>query len=325
MVQELQSPLWQSDETQSVTVQRGDVWQLGTHRLLCGDSTNREDVARLLQGETASLIFADPPYGIGIDAWDTALPDVQGFIDLCISHLAQGGFFTLTHQMPYMVEWLHVLQGSKLRYKDHIEWIKRMATTPGAALLRSHESLFIYGYGKAHYHITKGRYSDVKVPGVFFDMVSIEGIQVYINDLRLKLNGDAHRMMKHRPTDYRGYNGTPSTSDRSPEYVNFTNVRSFLPETHHRRARKLDAHATGKPVLLVQRLLELCTPDDALIYDPFLGSGTTLISAEESSRRVYGMEMSPVYCSAIIERWQALTGKHALLIDRIRESEGNAA
>ncbi len=199
---------------ESVEVQRGDIFTLGQHRLMCGDATSELDVKRLLQGEKMHLIFADPPYGIGIDAWDTALPDVNGFIESVIANLQQGGFFAFTHQMPYMVEWLHALQSSQLKYKDHIAWIKRQASTPGAALMRSHESLFIYSKGKATYHETRGRYTDVKVQGVMFDMVSIDGIKVYINDLHAKLNGDPDRRRRTPEHSeyklnggYKGYQG----------------------------------------------------------------------------------------------------------------------
>ncbi len=102
-------------------------------------------------------------------------------------------------------------------------------------------------------------------------------------------------------------------SDRSPEFCNFTNVWSFLPESQRKHLRAADKHATGKPVLLMERLLTLTTPDNALIYDTFLGSGTTMIATENvGNRRVFGMELSAEYCSAIIHRWQEHTGQQAV-------------
>jgi DNA modification methylase len=311
-----QSNIWHNEP---ITVKRGDIWQLGKHRLLCGDSTNAQDVARLLSGEKVDLIFADPPYGIGIDTWDIAIADVPAFFTLMIDNLKHGGFFAFTHQMPYMVAWLAALESTPLRYKDHIAWVKRHASAPGAALMRSHESLFIYSNGKASYHKTSGCYTDVKLPGVMFDVIAIESVKVYINDLHAKLNGDPDRMRRTPEHSkymlnggYKGYQGVPGVSDRSPEYCNFTNVWSFVPENQRKRLQHDDKHTTGKPTLLMARLLELTTFERATVFDAFLGSGTTLISAEQTNRRCYGCELSEVYCAAIIDRWQQHTGRKAV-------------
>lgn len=299
-----------------VQVHYGDIWQLGQNRLLCGNSTNAQDVERLLQGEKYDLCFADPPYGIGIDKWDVALEDVSGFIALVIQHLKSGGFFALTHQMPFMIEWLYVLRSSRLKYRDHISWIKRVHTAAACQLVRCHENLFIYCDGIQPYRSTKGPYTDVKLPGVLFDVVSIEGIDRHIKDLQLKVKqgmGSPQTDSIKRNSVYR-YMGMQG--DRSPEFVNFSNVWSFLPE-HQRQKGNAADHATAKPLLLIQRLIELCTLDDALIYDVFLGSGTTIIASEllSGTRRVYGCEISPTYCEAIIHRWQEATAQQAKRVE----------
>lgn len=298
--------MWQGD---AFPVKRGDIWQLGNHRLMCGDSTSQDDVTRLLQGETADLVFADPPYGIGIDTWDTKIADIPAFLALCISHLKTGGFFAFTCQMPYMLAWLNGLEQSGLKYKDHIAWVKRTVNAICLPLLRSHESLFIYSYGKANYYTTKGRYEDVKLPGVLFDVVSIEAIDRHIKDLVCKIKGTSSpRSVSNK--NFKAYHYMSAPTDRSPEEANFTNVWSFLPENQGSRGGVL--HATAKPLLLIQRLIELCTPEHALVYDAFLGSGTTLIACENTNRQCYGMELSPEYCTVIIDRWQTMTGQKAV-------------
>ena len=298
--------------TETPTVQRGDLFTLGRHRLLCGDSTSHEDVARLMQGEKASLVFADPPYGMAIDTWDKPLQDIPGFILLTSQQIKQGGFFAFTQQMPHMLSWLNALEVSPLKYRDHIAWIKRHLSAITQPLPRSHENLFIYALGNATYYQTKGRYEDVKLPGVLVDVITLEGIDRYIKDLQIKARGSNPAIKDKTANHHPAYRHMPMNSDRSPEMACFTNVWSFLPETQRYRRGNRIPHATAKPIKLIERLLILCTPEQASIYDPFLGSGTTLIAAENLHKRCVGMEISPEYCSVAIQRWQEMTCEKAV-------------
>lgn len=306
---QMQSDLWDSP---LVLVQRGDIWQLGRHRLMCGNALNGVEVDGLLGSVQPDLIFADPPYGIGIDVWDKPIEDIPLFIELVTRRLKQGGFFAFTQQMPSMLDWLIALRDSSLKYKDHIAWIKRQSAALALPLLRGHESLFIYGYGKADYFTTKGTYSDVKTLGLLFDVITVEGIDRYIKDLQRKANGLGTGIKGHNNSGHKAYSYRPVTSDRSPEFANFTNVWSFLPEQVRTRNRVHEGHATAKPVLLMERLIALCTPEQAIVYDAFLGSGTTLIAGHRTGRTVYGMEISPAYCADIIQRWQEMTCQQAV-------------
>jgi len=71
-------------------------------------------------------------------------------------------------------------------------------------------------------------------------------------------------------------------------------------------------HATPKPVAMIERAIKSSTPQGAIVAEPFLGSGTTLIAAEQLGRKCYGMEISPQYCDVIVKRWENLTGKKAV-------------
>jgi DNA modification methylase len=297
----------------------GDVWQLGKHRLYCGDSTQPKQVASLLQGNKADLIFADPPYGIDMDEWDKAIPDLPAFLQVLASHLNQGGFFAFTHQMPYMLDWLIALEKTSFKYKDHVVWVKRIVTGAALPLLRSHESLFIYSHGPAKYYKTEGTYTDVKLPGVHFDVVSIEGIDRYIKDLQAKIKGTASPKRGSK-NHHSAYTYGEENTDRSPEIVNFTNVWSFLPEHQHQKNGMPGGHATVKPLLLIQRLIELCSSEDMLVYDPFLGSGTTLLAAEKTGRQCIGSELSPHHCDIALHRWEQLTNQQATLLERAGET-----
>lgn len=301
-----------------VRAQRGDLWQLGRHRLLVGDSTNGADVARLMGDTRASFLFADPPYGMGIDTWDKPLPDIAGWLRMARGWLASEAFLMVCSQMPYALDWLVALHAprSPYRYKDHIAWVKRRVTALGLPLTRSHEDLFIYSVGKqARYLQTKGRYEDVKLPGVLVDTVSLEAIDRHIKDLQCRVDkrGTGRVVSTQRHVSYRKF---PTHSERSPELANFTNVWSFLPENNGAGAKASKQHATAKPVALLERAVELCTPPDAITLDPFLGSGTTLIACERTGRTAYGIELEPRYCDIILRRWEQATGQTAILLER---------
>ena len=213
--------------------------------------------------------------------------------------------------MPAMLQWLKALEQTDFQYKEHIVWIKRIITGAMLKLLRGHESLLIYRKGDAEYIETKGRYSDVKMPGVMFDAVSITSIKRYIASLHKKIvlgiDSDLRKQSKRSNPIY-AYMHSISDFDRSPEYCNFTNVWSFLPEMCTRRNKGVGQHPTMKPIKLFERLLVLCTKKGEAVFDSFAGSGTTLLAAVKSGRICYCMEKEPKYVDLICQRYFNLTG-----------------
>jgi len=292
-------------------VQRGDVWACGAHRVCCGDSADPATVARLFAGKRAAMCFADPPYGMGIDAWDVPLKDIPAWLSLVASHLTPTAFLLVCQQMPYALAWLNALQASAFRYRDHVVWVKRNITGVALPLPRSHESIYVYSVGrKATYYQTKGRYEDVKLPGVLVDVTTLEGMDRHIKDLRAKVNGTS-TPIHDNGYHHKKYAYYPVDSDRSSEMACYTNVWSFLPEHVKHRNGDHAQHATAKPVLLVERALALCSPAGAIVYDPFLGSGTTLIAAQHTGHVAYCCELSATHCDLALARWEAETGQHA--------------
>jgi DNA modification methylase len=103
----------------------------------------------------------------------------------------------------------------------------------------------------------------------------------------------------------------------------FYATRSYFDNTHDNMTDVWDfgrvtgeerhGHATPKPVEMMARAIKSSTKDSGLLIEPFLGSGSTLIAAEQLGRKCYGMEISPAYCDVIVKRWQNLTGKKAVL------------
>lgn len=249
---------------------------------------------------SVDMVLTDPPYGMGIEAWDKPI-DVDRFVPEVYRVLKDNCAIAFFHQMPYMVQWLSVFQKSSFRYKEHISWVKRIMTNPASPLTRGHESIFIYAKGKFEFQTTKGRYEDIRLAGLLNETYTIDGLDRYVKDLRAKVNGTSSIKKgggnAHHPAHkWRGL----MAGDRSPEFVNFTNVWSFLPAIHGDRSASY--HATQKPLELVKRLIELTSQPDALIVDPFAGSGTTAIAARSCGRHYIVGDSSAEYVEVMRKR-----------------------
>lgn len=243
--------------------QLGDLWQIGPHRLLVGDCTDRANVARLMQNDKAEMIWTDPPYGVAIgdknkflnaiarsnrveenlenDTLDEdgLLAMLRGCFALAAAHcLAGGAWYVAAPPGP-----LHVLFGLALKelgiWHQTIQWVKNNATFAPLGV---------------DYHW--------RAEPIFYGW----------------LPGAAHRYYGGRQQD------TVWEIDRplaSPD------------------------HPTMKPIELVQRAIENSSRPNELVYDPFLGSGTTQIAAHRAGRRCYGCEIAPRYADVILRRAEA--------------------
>jgi DNA modification methylase len=223
----------------------GDVWVLGRHRLMCGDSTSADAVDVLMAGGSVDLCITDPPYGAEIQyaTHDDTQDALVGLI---------GGFFPLA--------------------KKHS---KLMALTPGI------NNVFLYE--KADWMLCWFYAAGTgRTPWGFS---AWQPVLVWGKDPKLANGEGAH------PD---GYNW-PMSRDDAEE-------------------RKTIDHVCPKPVSSWTKWIErLSNKKTKTLYEPFCGSGTTLISAEKLGMSCYGMEVSPQYCDVAITRWQNFTGKQAIL------------
>jgi DNA modification methylase len=238
----------------------GDLWLLGEHRLLCGDATKSEDVARVNDGKQADLCFTDPPYNVAMgdhggqgrgrrkrriandalppEEWEafvrgfatTVLASTDGAIYVCMS----------SKEWPLLARVLQEVGG---HWSDTLIWRKDRFVLGRADYQRAYEPIW-YGWRDGVKRTWKGgRDQD--------DVWDIE-----------------------RPSE-------------SP------------------------LHPTTKPLPLVERAIENSTEPGALVLDPFLGSGSTLIACERTGRISAGIELDPRYCDVIVARWEAFTGMTA--------------
>ena len=238
----------------------GDLWLLGGHRLLCGDSTNEADVKRLMAGCLADIMVTDPPYGVAYhsnkkgakaasiegDLTQAAIPiSFSMACDFVLNENARLYLFGGTANWPMYGK----LFDHKLRMQPRpMIWVK--------------EAFVLH---PTHYH------SQFEI--CFFGWKGSGGGSSY-------------------------WFGDRTCAD----------VWSVKRDSNKERE-----HPTQKPVEVTTIPIRNSCPEGGLAYDPFLGSGTTLIAAEQLGRKCYGMEISPAYCDVIVKRWETLTGKKATL------------
>jgi site-specific DNA-methyltransferase (adenine-specific) len=237
--------------------QPGDLWLLGDHRLLCGDSTKAEDVTRLMNGRKADLWLTDPPYNLAytgktqdalkIDNDSMHDADFRSFLVQCFQiafdNLKPGGSYYIWHADTEGLNFRGAINDCGETLRQCLVWQKNVMVMGGQDYHWQHEPC-LYGWKKGASH---GWYNDRKQTTLLvFD----------------------------RPS-------------RSTE------------------------HPTMKPVGLFRYQIGNSTAPQGLVFDSFLGSGTTLIACHELGRTCYGLELSPSYCDVIIARWEAATGKKA--------------
>ena len=267
-------------------------------RLILGDCL---EVLKDLPSGSVDAVVTDPPYGIGIAAWDSTF-DAAAFTIEVRRILTTDGFYAFTGQMPSITDWHIAAMAERFHFCEHVVWVKRLIT-PGVRLGRTHESIYVYAAGgRKRFHITKGPYEDVKLPGLYTGTYTVEALDRHIKDLQAKVAGrsdGAKPASTARQSTFDRY-ALFGGGDRSPETVNYSNAWSFLPPSCATRDG-LYSHPTEKPLPLMERLVEMLTPEGATVLDPFMGSGTTGVACVQTGRNFIGIEIDPTYF-AIAER-----------------------
>ena len=274
--------------------QRGDVWQLGPHRLMCGDSTSSADVGRLMGGEAAREIITDPPYNVayeGAAGQGSILNDnmsgeaFHAFLLAAFTAMfeaaAPGAACYIFHADSEGENFRRAFRESGFLPKQCLVWVKNVFVVGRQDYQWGHEPV-LYGWkpGAAHYFI------DDRAQSTVIDDDAPPNINTM---LKAQLRELAAALLEERQ-------GAASTVLRCDKPL-----------------RNLD-HPTMKPVELVGRLMKNSSRQGEAVLDLFGGSGTTLIAAEELKRRAFLMELDPRFCTVIIRRWEALTGGTATLL-----------
>jgi DNA modification methylase len=232
----------------------GDLWILGDHRVLCGDSTSNRDVTRLLDGARPRLMVTDPPYGVDYD------PTWRATAGINRSKKKLG----------------------RVTNDDRADWTDAWQLFPGNVAYVWHAGL-------------RGSCVEASLVTAGFE---IRSQIIWAKDKFALSRGDYH--WQHEPCWYAVRQG--ASANRTDDRSQSTLWQIAAREDHGH------GHGTQKPVECMARPIRNHKGD---VYEPFAGSGTTLIAAEQLGRRCSAIEIEPAYCDVVVMRWERLTGGKA--------------
>lgn len=250
----------------------GDLFEIGEHRLLCGDSTDSDQVAKLMNGSKADMVFTSPPYNANTQ----------------IGFTKKGGVGLKTSDL---------YKENQLDNKTSEEYIKFNADIFNTIKTIASDDLVIL------YNINYNRNS----PDDYIDVVNegrnafnlVETI-IWEKSMAISLAGDnLTRIIEFIFVFYNGIDKPKLNKTHTNECIKNLWTISNVGANH-------ELHKACFPIKLVEQGINVYAKQNALIYEPFTGSGTTMVASHQLKRKCYGMELDPKYCQVIIDRMKKL-------------------
>lgn len=257
--------------------QEGDVWQLGPHRLVCGNALDPAVIDQLMDGELARMVFTDPPYNVPVNGHVSGLGKVKhrefamasgemtssqftGFLETALRNMADhamdGSIHYVCMDWRHMAEMLQAGNAVFDEFKNLVVWAKDNGGM-GAFYRSRHELVFVFKHGTA----------------------------AHVNAFEL----GQHGRYRTNVWEYRGVNTMKAG-----------------------RMEELALHPTVKPVQMIADAIRDVSHRGDIVLDLFGGSGSTLIAAHKTGRRGFVCELDPVYCDRIIRRWETYAKDEAV-------------
>ena len=295
------------------------IWGLGMNRKqwLNGRITvyhgNCFDVMRDLDCKVDAII-TDPPYGILNHKIETGI-DIEAFLTSCKKILNDNSFIIYFGQQPMLTDW-NVLANNIFNYKNEVIWYKRQNSSPFQKMGRVFENIMIYENGLGKYKDIKRKYTDVKRSLAEYEgwdslqrnLSSLDNLATEKNfqELREFLKNGIMPMGTWNSSNNETFIKQKATSGRSIAVYKVMTEGSAPRNLVSFNERKFKSnkfqHPTIKPLALMSYLIELCTNKDDIIFDGFLGSGTTAAACIRTGRRFVGCELDEGYFNGICER-----------------------
>lgn len=265
----------------------GDVWLLGDHRVMCGDSTSATDVDTLLCGVQPPLALTSFPYGVGLDYGDTYTDDIENLRallrdvpPLVYGHLADGAYF-VTNFADVVSAWKFLKTDEPCEYPVALEYWPAFR---GANYILQSRRV----WAKPHARVSAPWTS---------------------NSNRAACDWE-HIWTWKKP-------GRSLNERRDPSYFGVWDSSKLEGvDIGH------DTHPAAFPVGIASHIIGIYSNAGQAVLEPFCGTGTTVIAAEQTSRTCYGMEISPAYCDVIVRRWEDFTGNTASRETALHEAAG---
>lgn len=269
----------------------GDLYKLGNHFLICGDSTDSKNLEIALQGQKADCVFTDPPYNVAYEGGTKDKLTIKndemsdeafnkfllGFYEAALQNTKEGGAIYVCYPGEHISNGAFGIQLTKAGWmlKQVLVWVKDALVLSRQDYNWQHEAI-LYGWKPGAAHTWYGPYSNTTV----------------LDDAKDNL-----------------------AKKSKEELIDFL-TQAFETSTiiREKRPRRNDIHPTMKPVNLVARMLKNSMAKNQIVLDPFGGSGSTLIAAEQLGLKAALCELDPKYCDAIVQRWENLTGQKAELV-----------
>lgn len=259
---------------------RGEIYQLGKHRLMCGDSTSADDMARLMGESKADLIITDPPYNVdykgkgknGLKIQNDNMED-NAFLNfltdafgVMFGALKAGGVFYIWCAQLKSVLFENALKNAGGKIRQYIIWVKNHLCLGLTDYQWRHEPC-LYGWKNGSNHYWNGRR----------DLTTVY-------DEKPNYKNMSKEQLLHEIGKLRG---------------------DYIPQTiiYEDKPMRNAEHPTMKPVRLFERLIMNSSKAEDVVLDPFGGSGTAIIASEKLNRTCYTMELDPRYCDVIRRRW----------------------
>ena len=281
------------DEENEPITKVGDIWKLGNHRLLCGDSTLIEDLNKLTESALVDLVVTDPPYNMayeGAGKTPNAKRKKNKILNDNMSDFEFNKFMTKIYKTMYagMKDgascyvfykelgkgvFITAMEQGGLTFKQELIWVKNQIVLGGSKYQSMYEPCLFGCKGKSVLYWYAARKERSVIESID-DMNEFE-LRDAIRDLMKTLETDIVREQK---------------------------------------TLKNDLHPTMKPIKLLARFIRNSSKETDYVLDLFGGSGSTLIACEQLNRNCFTMELDPKYCDVIIKRWENFTGEKAVLV-----------